>query len=408
MRTDYDVIVVGARCAGSPTAMLLARSGHRVLLVDKATFPSDTMSTHLVHPPGVAALARWGLLEQLEATGCPPIAEYRYDFGPITIEGSPRPVAGVARAYCPRRTVLDKILVDAAAAAGAEVREAFTVEDVLVDDGRVVGIRGHARGGATLNEHAAVVVGADGKHSLVAKAVRAARYNELPTYGATYYAYWSGLGGDAAEIHIRAEHGRGWGVLPTHDGLDCVVMGWPRDQFDANRKDVEGTYMSSFDLIPEFAERIRGATRESRFVGTGDLPNYFVEPYGRGWALVGDAGYHKDPITAYGITDAFRDAEAVASAIDDTLAGRRRYDEAMAAYQRARDEQAVPVYGFTTEFAKLEPPPPESQAFLGAVAGDREAMDDFVSVMAGTLPAPEFFAPQYAERIMSRTAATRP
>jgi 2-polyprenyl-6-methoxyphenol hydroxylase-like FAD-dependent oxidoreductase len=407
MATDYDVIVVGARCAGSPTAMLLARSGHRVLLVDKATFPSDTMSTHLVHPPGVAALARWGLLEQLEATACPPLTEYHYDFGPITIAGSPRPVDGIARAYCPRRTVLDTLLVDAAAVAGAEVREGFTVEDVLVDDGRVVGIRGHAKGGATVSERAAVVVGADGRHSLVAKTVRAARYHELPTLGAAYYAYWSGLEGDVAEIHIRAEHGRGFGVLPTHDGLACVVMGWPRSQFEANRKDVEGTYMRSFELVPEFAERIRSATRETRFVGTGDLPNYFVEPYGPGWALVGDAGYDKDPITAYGITDAFRDAEAVAAAIDDALAGRRPYDEAMAAYQRARDEVALPVYAFTTDFAKIEPPPPETQQFLGAVAGDQEAMDAFVSVMAGTLPAPEFFAPENAERIMARAAAVR-
>jgi hypothetical protein len=134
----YDVIVVGARCAGSPTAMLLARRGHKVLVVDRARFPSDTVSTHLLHPPGVAALARWGLLERLEATGCPPIAIYAFDFGPFTISGSPgtdqAPVA-----YGPRRTVLDKLLVDAAAEAGAEVREGFTVTELVLEDGRVVG-----------------------------------------------------------------------------------------------------------------------------------------------------------------------------------------------------------------------------------------------------------------------------
>jgi 2-polyprenyl-6-methoxyphenol hydroxylase-like FAD-dependent oxidoreductase len=405
MTTDYDVIVVGGRCAGSPTAMLLARSGYRVLLVDKATFPSDTMSTHLVHPPGLAALARWGLLEQLEATGCPPLTRYSYDFGPVTIAGAPRPAAGLASAHCPRRTVLDTLLVQAAVAAGAELREAFTVEDVLIDDGRVVGVRGHATGGATVTERAAVVVGADGRHSLVAKAVRPERYNELPTRSAQYYAYWSGLGGDTVDIHIRAEHGRAFAAFPTHDGLACVVMGWPRAQFEANRKDVEGTFMRALELAPEFAEQIRGATRETRFVGTGDLPNYFLKPYGPGWALVGDAGYHKDPITAFGITDAFRDAEAVASAIDGALAGRRGYDDAMADYQRARDEQALPIYAFTTDFAKVEPPPPETQQLVGAMQGNQEAMDGFVSVMAGTLPAPEFFAPKNAERIMSQAAA---
>src|ERR671920_287472 len=129
MGKTFDVIVVGARCAGSPTAMLLARRGYRVLLVDKATFPSDTMSTHLIHPPGVAALERWGLLEQLEATGCPPITTYTYDFGPIRISGSPRGADGAPAAICPRRTVLDDLLVRAAVAAGAELRESFTVEE---------------------------------------------------------------------------------------------------------------------------------------------------------------------------------------------------------------------------------------------------------------------------------------
>src|SRR3954451_119478 len=129
MNKAYDAIVVGARCAGSPTAMLLARKGYRVLVVDRATFPSDTISTHLVHPPGVAALRRWGLLEQLKATGCPPIDTYSFNFGPFTISGAPG-TADSPVAYGPRRTVLDKLLVDAASEAGAEVREGFTVSGV--------------------------------------------------------------------------------------------------------------------------------------------------------------------------------------------------------------------------------------------------------------------------------------
>ena len=405
MSDDYDAIVIGARCGGSPTAMLLARNGYRVLLVDKATFPSDTMSTHLAHPPAVAALDRWGILEQLEATNCPPITRYSFDFGPVAVAGTPRPSNGTAKAYCPRRIVLDALLVEAAAAAGAEVREAFTVEEVLIDDGRVTGIRGHAKGGETVTETAKVVVGADGRHSIVAKAVEPERYNEVPALAPAYYAYWSGLPTDGFDTYIRAESGRGWAAIPTHDDLTCVVQGTPQADFATTKKDVEGAYLEGFELAPEFAERINGATRESGFMGAGDLAGYFRKPYGPGWALVGDAGYHKHPITAFGITDAFRDAEAVASALDETFSERRSFDDAMADYQRARDEEALPIYEFTCDFAKLEPPPPEMQQLIGAMQGNQQAQDDFVSVMAGTLPAPVFFGPENAGRIMAAAGA---
>ncbi len=230
---SYDVIVVGARCAGSPTAMLLAREGHRVLLVDKATFPSDTMSTHLVHPPGIAALKHWGLLDELVASGCPPVSTYSFDFGPLTITGSPRPIDGVALAYCPRRTVLDKLLVDAAAEAGVDVREGFTVDEILTADGRVEGIRGHEAGGPRVTERARVVVGADGRHSLVAKAVQPESYNERRSHMAMYYAYWSGLPTDGFDTTIRVENRRGWSATPTHDDLTVVPFGWPVEEFHA-------------------------------------------------------------------------------------------------------------------------------------------------------------------------------
>jgi flavin-dependent dehydrogenase len=388
MTTTYDVIVVGARCAGSPLAMLLARAGHRVLLVDRATFPSDTMSTHLLHPPAVAALRRWGLLEKLEATGCPPITTYSFDFGPVTISGSPRPADGTATAYGPRRTVLDALLVEAAAAAGAEVREGFTVDEVIVEDGRVTGIRS-----GTVTERARLVVGADGRSSLVARAVQPMEYDAVPRLAPLYYAYWSGLPTDGVETYVRGEHGRGWSAIPTNDGLTCVVMGWPESQFATNRSDVEGAYLRSFDLVPEFAERIRAARRETRLVGSGTLRGFFRAPYGPGWALVGDAGYHKHPITAFGITDAFRDAEALAAAVGS--------DDAMAAWQRMRDESSLPMYELTCDFATLEPPPPEMQALFGAIQRDQAAMDEFVSVMAGTLPPPQFFAPENLGRLMA-------
>lgn len=399
MTTQYDVIVVGARCAGSATAMLLARTGYRVLVVDRATFPSDTVSTHILHPPGVAALKRWGLLDRLAVTGCPPFLDYSFDFGPFRIAGSPRADDGAHEAFCPRRTVLDYLLVEAAVAAGAELRERFSVDDLLVEDGRVVGVRGHGAGGKAVTERARVVVGADGRHSLVARAVRASRYHEQPTIAVGYYAYWSGLPAHGFEAYIRPP--RAFGVAPTNDDLTMVVVNWPRAEFAANRGDIEGTCLRAFELVPEFAERIQGATRETRYAGTGDLPNYFCKPYGPGWALVGDAGQHKDPITAQGISDAFRDAETLVASLDATLSGRRGYDDAMSRYHVARDERALPMFEFTCDLARLQPPPPEMQQLLAAVATSQEAMDGFVSVVAGTLPVPEFFGPENTARIVS-------
>src|SRR5689334_18114363 len=188
----YDAIVVGARVAGAPTAMLLARKGYRVLLLDRASFPSDTMSTHYIHQPGVAAMQRWGVLDKVTGSGCPPVTMGSFTFGPFTLAGFGPAVDGIAAAYVPRRIVLDKILVDAAVSAGAELREAFTVEELVQEHGRVSGIRGHAHNGASVTEAARVVIGADGLHSRVAAAVAAPRYNEKPALACYYYSYWSG------------------------------------------------------------------------------------------------------------------------------------------------------------------------------------------------------------------------
>ena len=395
---QYDAIVVGARCAGSPTALLLARKGYKVLVVDRATFPSDTVSTHVLHPPGAAALKRWGLLDRLIATRCPPIDTYAFDFGPMTIAGAPG-TAESPFAYCPRRTVLDKVLVDAAAEAGAEGREAFTVEDIVMDDNRVVGVRGHGKDGQSITEQATVVIGADGRYSRVADAVGAEQYNERPEILCGYYSYWSDLPIDGRfEVYVR--DGRGWAVAPTHDGLTLVVGGWPFAERDANRNDVEGNYMAMFDQAPEFAERIRGAKREARFAGTA-VKNYFRKPFGPGWALVGDAGYNKDFITAQGISDAFRDAERCASALDASLSGAREFDAAMGEYQATRDEHAMPIFEFTCQLATLEPPPPELQQLLGAVHGNQAAMDGFARVNSGVMSPAEFFSEENVGRIFA-------
>ncbi|MDQ3955882.1 MAG: FAD-dependent monooxygenase [Actinomycetota bacterium] len=224
----YDVIIVGARCAGSPTAALLARKGHKVLVVDRARFPSDTMSTHFIHHPGVAHLARWGMLDKMMATNVPPITSTA--FGAV---GEPPveipPIPGIPGAIAPRRTVLDKILVDEAVAAGAELRENFTFEDVVREDDRVVGIRGRSTEGNTVTEKALLVVGADGRHSSFATAVGADAYKHVAPLGCGYYSYWSGFANKGVEVYFLDTNV--FILFPTNDGLTVVIALWPVDRF---------------------------------------------------------------------------------------------------------------------------------------------------------------------------------
>jgi len=399
MTNQYDVIVVGARCAGSPTAMLLARKGYRVLLVDRATFPSDTVSTHLIHPPGVAALRRWGLLDSLVAAGCPPIDTYAFDMGPFVISGSPGTEASPV-SYSPRRTVLDTLLVEAAAQSNVDVRTGFAVEEVLFDgDRRVSGIRGRSKGGQPVVEHARVVVGADGLHSLVARTVGAEQYHEKPVLEAAYYTYWSGLPMNGRfEAYDRGD--RAWAAWPTNGDLTLVIVGWPYAEFEANRTDIEGHYLKAFERAPGFQERLRAATREERFVGAA-VPNFFRKPFGPGWALVGDAAYNKDYITAQGISDAFRDAELCTNALHESFSGAGTFDAAMRAYQVTRDEQVLPIYEFTCQFASFTPPTAEMQQLFGAIRGSQEAMDGFARVVAGVTSPAEFFSSDNVARIFA-------
>ncbi|NJO24373.1 MAG: FAD-dependent monooxygenase [Sphingomonadales bacterium] len=398
MTAAFDAIVVGTRCAGAPTAMLLAREGYRVLAVDRATFPSDTVSTHILHPLGVAALSRWGLLDRLTATGCPPMHTYAYDFGPFTIAGAPG-TAEAPVAHCPRRTILDKLLVDAAAQSGVEVREGFTVEEVLIEDGRAVGIKGHLKDGKSTTERARVVIGADGLRSVVAEAMRSEPYDEKPILLAAYYSYWSGLPMDGRfENYIRDL--RGFAVAPTHDDLTMIIVGWPYAEFAECKKDIEGNVLKTLAMAPDFANRVRAGKRETRFVGAA-VPNYFRKPYGPGWALVGDAGYNRDFITGQGMMDAFLDAELCTVALDKALSGKQPFDAAMSVYQCTRDARVKPMYDFTCHLATLEPPPPETQQLFAAVHGNQKAMDAFVRMNAGTISPAEFFAPENVSAILA-------
>ncbi len=358
----YDAIVVGARCAGSPTAMLLARAGYKVLLLDKARFPSDKLSTHYIQPPGVKCLEDWCLLDQVIATNTPAIGSFTLFSGDRLLTEFPMD----AVAYCPRRYLLDKILVDAAVDAGAELRTGFRVDEILMDDDKVTGIVGHGTNRDPVRETARFVIGAEGHHSIVADAVKAPMYREREALTGAYYSYWSGVDLPGAELYL-SDLG---GVLafPTNDGRACIAAGRSRDQFAAYRADIEGTFFSILEASPKFAAKVRAGKREERWMGTADVPNFFRKPWGAGWALVGDAGYMKDPSTGWGIADAFRDAGLLATALDETLSGRQAADEALAAFQSQRDAIATPIYEMTLQMASGEmqnafgPPPPEAAA----------------------------------------------
>jgi 2-polyprenyl-6-methoxyphenol hydroxylase-like FAD-dependent oxidoreductase len=395
----YDAIVVGARCAGSPTAMLLARKGYRVLLVDKATFPSDTMSAHFIRIPGIAHLKQWGVLDKIIASKCPPIATMTLDFGQFALHGMSPSVEGVAAAYAPRRTVLDKILVDAAVEAGVEVREGFFVEEILRNGDRVTGVQGRHQGGRSVKEQARLVIGADGMRSLVARSVQAATYQAEPSLTCAYYGYWSGVPLEGAGIYVRP--GRMFITFPTNENLTCIYVAWPRSEFHAFRADIEGNFLKTLDPVPHFAERVRQSKQVERFVGTADLPNFFRKPYGPGWVLVGDAGFHKDPCSAQGITDAFRDVELVVEAIDAGFSERLPLEEALASYERQRNEMALPLYESNIQAASMKPSPPEMQQLFAALQGNQEQTNRFFGIHEGTTSASEFFSPENMQRIMA-------
>ena len=288
-----------------------------------------------------------------------------------------RPVA-----YCPRRTVLDKLLVDAAAEAGAEVREGFTVEEVVVEDGRVIGIRGHGKDGRTSPSAPASSSARTAGTRRVAEAVGPEQYNEKPPILCGYYTYWSGLPMDGRfEVYIRPTAGfaRGADERRPDAGRRRLAVRGVRGEQARRRGQLPARCSSSRPSSPS-GSAARTARRGSS--GTA-VPNFFRKPFGPGWALVGDAGYNKDFITAQGITDAFRDAELCATALDDAFSGARSFDDAMAEYQRTRDEHVAADVRVHVQLATLEPPPPEMQQLLGAVHGNQEAMDGFARVNAG-------------------------
>lgn len=387
----YDVVVVGARVAGSPLAMLLARRGYQVLVVDRASFPSDTVSSHFMQQSGLARLRDWGVLDQAVA-GCPPFRHFKLTYTGITFEGFADPVEGFTETYAPRRISFDAALVDAARESGAEVRERTSVEDLLVEDGRVVGIRAREGDGVPYDIRARMVVGADGASSVVAEKVEAEFYDRRPGSCFVYYTYFSGLDWFA---HHRTGHGEEQiGAWPTNDGLTMVAAMTKRDRFRSYRADPEGAVFGAFDrCAPEIAEELRDSgVREEKWRPMVYPDNYYRRSHGPGWALVGDAGYHKDPFTGQGMTDALKYAELLADHLHEGLSGERDLDEATAAYAAERDARSHHTYEFTVAISELRLSD-EWDAIFRAAERSPEYTRKFFGMVAGGVPGEDFFDP---------------
>lgn len=389
----FDVIVVGARCAGSPTAMLFARAGYRVLLLDRAEFPSDTLSTHLVHQPGVAALARWGLLDRLRASGCPPLDRAVYEVADIRIEGCGRGVEGQRAGYAPRRQVLDAVLVAGAVEAGAELREGCSVSELLHDaSGRVVGVAGLHRG-RRFTEQAALVVGADGMRSTVAKLSGAQYTRQDERLTCAYYTYWDDV---PAHFELYERPGSWVAAVPTNDNATLVLTYFPQARFDEVRRNARQSYLAQIHTTaPDLFERLQGKRPTERLRGTGDQQNYFRQAAGAGWALVGDAGHHKDSITARGISDAFFQAESLVRHIADSLDSPERVDSALGAYVRDRDEALAEGYEATIAAARLEMHQ-QRLTLLRAIQKDPDLTALYFDVVAGAESSRALYTPKLA------------
>ncbi|HET8989057.1 MAG TPA: NAD(P)/FAD-dependent oxidoreductase [Humibacillus sp.] len=358
---EADVVIVGARCAGAATAMLLARAGHDVLVLDRADFPSDTISTHVIARSGMVQLHRWGVLDAVVATGAPPVrrVEFTSDLGFMQREVKDR--HGVDFLLAPRRIVLDAVLQQAAREAGARIRTGVAVTDVVRDAvGRVAGVVGHDDEGA-IEVRARHVVGADGLSSRIARSVSAPLTIVRPALGAAQYAYFVG-DWPAIEHHLGPDAFAG--VFPTHDGQACIWICLPEKVARASRRqhrNPDDAFMHLMSrAVPGLGARLDAAARTTPVRGMLRMPNHARQAVGPGWALVGDAGFHRDAITGHGISDAFRDAELLAVALDEALRDPAHEAAALAAYERDRDRLATEIFEITCALSRF----PEQAHFL--------------------------------------------
>jgi 2-polyprenyl-6-methoxyphenol hydroxylase-like FAD-dependent oxidoreductase len=385
-RAHHDVVVVGGRCAGAATALLLARAGCNVTVVDRATFPSDTLSTHGIARGGVVQLSRWGLLDDVLGTGAPAVREVVFGRDGEETRRALKDRAGVDLLVAPRRHVLDALLLDRARDAGAVVRQGVAVTDVLRDaEGRVAGVQARSRDGDLLELTAEVVVGADGLRSGIARQVGAPVVESFAADTAILYTYIGEVDWPAYEFHVAPEAFAG--VFPTHGGEACVWLCRPtaalRGVLTAGARRPDAFLAALAEASPDLGARARAGRRTAPMRGTAGLPNHLRRPVGPGWALVGDAGYHRDPITGHGITDAFRDAELLAGAVARALRDPDTATEELDGYRVARGAALRETFDLTKALASF----PAPDRFAELQIDLSEALDREAAQLA-SMPAP--------------------
>lgn len=369
---DCDVLVVGGRVAGASTAMLLARSGHKVVLVDRAPLPSDTVSTHAVLRSGVLQLARWGVLERVLAAGTPEVRRITLGFGAEKIGFDVKAEHGVDALVAPRREVLDGILLDAAIEAGVEVHDRTRLKRLRMTTAGTVNGAVLDHEGRETDITARFVVGADGTNSRVGSLVGARAYHRYAATNAVHYAYFSDL--ELPGFWFQFTPGVNAGSICTNDGLSCVFVGRPVSGLAGFRADPDGEFFRLLRLAsPELAERVSSGSRATPFRGTPGLSGFVNAPWGPGWVLVGDAGHTKDPISAHGISDALRDAELGARAIDRSLRRPGETVAAMDAFHRDRDVLALRIYRESQALAAYEWDAAEASARMRVISDEVRA-----------------------------------
>jgi 2-polyprenyl-6-methoxyphenol hydroxylase-like FAD-dependent oxidoreductase len=390
--SDYDVVVVGGRCAGAATAMLLARAGVRVALVDRAPEGSDTLSTHALMRAGVIQLHQWGLLDRVIAAGTPAVRQTVFRYGQAVTTVSLKRLAGIDALYAPRRTVLDPILVHAAGEAGADVLFGISVTDVeRGTDGRVIGVVGHDGRGSAIRLRAAMTIWADGLRSTVARAVGATLERRASHASSFIYAYISGLESSGYEWHYGA--GVSAALIPTNDEQTCISVGAPPARFRSElARDIPAGFRRLLgEVSPDLAERVGDAGAPVQLRSFPGVRGFMLRPWGPGWALVGDSGYFKDPITAHGISDALRDAQLLANAAAAFLFGHVNEEAAMREYHETRNRLSLQMFTVTDTIASYRWDTGSVETHLRSLSAAMVAEIDHL--LAGnstaTMPAPE-------------------
>ena len=397
------MVIVGARCAGSPLATMLARRGLQVCLLDKSRFPSETLSTHVIQPCGVAILERLGVLDAAWAAGAAPLTRFTLVSDRARISAAIDPGAFGAPALCLRRIALDCLLVDAAADAGAEVRTQTRVSGLLWEGNRAAGVETEAG-----PLHARLVVGADGRGSTVAGSVGAGEYYVAPPARLFAWAYFEGAAEAEGHLRLGSVGDLNYVAGPTDAGLYMAAVCPPLAAKDAFLADRERSFMAGIAAWPELAGLLEGATRTGPIRVMANWHGYFREAAGPGWALLGDAGTFKDPSPAQGIADALRQAEGLADAVEAGLGGAASIDEELRRWWRWRDEDAYEMHWFATDMGRAGPSPPLASQFTRDIVGDDVATEGLLRVLNHDIPPSQLFTPRRLGRAAVRAVRADP